>query len=69
MLASPEQAAEVFLGTRTRHGVYSHIILLDSTEAEAVARTRAAGYAGPLTVGEDLMTIHIGNTIAIARHA
>ena len=68
-LASPEQAAEVFLRTGTRHGVYSHVILLDSTEADVVARTRAAGYAGPLTVGEDLMTIQIGDAIDIARHS
>jgi ribonuclease Z len=66
-LASPEQAAEVFRRTGTRHGVYSHVILLDSTEAQVVARTRAAGYSGPLTVGEDLMTIHIGDAIEIAR--
>jgi ribonuclease Z len=66
-LSSPEQAAQVFLRTGTRHGVYSHVILLDSTEADVVARTRAAGYAGPLTVGEDLMTIHIGDRVEIVR--
>jgi ribonuclease Z len=64
-LASPEQAAEVFRRTGTRHGVYSHVILLDSTEGDVIARTRAAGYAGPLTVGADLTTIHIGETIDI----
>ena len=64
-LASPEQAAEVFLRTGTRYGVYSHVILLDSTEAEVVARTRVAGYIGPLCVGQDLMRIHIGNTIEV----
>lgn len=67
-LASPEQAAEVFLRTSTRHGVYSHVILLDSTEADVIARTRAAGFQGPLTVGEDLMTILIGDTIHVTTH-
>jgi ribonuclease Z len=66
-LASPEQVAEVFRRTGARHGVYSHVILLDSTEADLIARTRAAGYAGPLTIGADLTTIHIGETIDVAR--
>jgi ribonuclease Z len=65
-LASPEQAAEVFVGTGARQGVYSHVILLDSTEADVVRRTRAAGFKGPLVVGNDLMTINIGELISIS---
>jgi ribonuclease Z len=67
-LATPEQAAGVFIRTGARYGVYSHVILLDSTEAEVITRTRAAGYAGPLVVGNDLMTITIGETITVSPH-
>jgi ribonuclease Z len=66
-LASPEQAAEVFIRTGTRYGIYSHVILLDSTEADVIARTRAAGYHGPLAVGEDLMVIEIGGKVNVSR--
>jgi ribonuclease Z len=65
-LTSPEQAAEVFRRTGTRQAVYSHVILLDSTEADVIARTRAAGYAGPLTVGSDLTRIDIGDAVQVA---
>jgi ribonuclease Z len=64
-LTSPEQAAEVFRLTGTKYAVYSHVILLDSTKKDLTERTRAAGYRGPLTIGDDLMTIHIGETIDI----
>jgi ribonuclease Z len=64
-LASPEQAAEVFRRTGTRYGIYSHAILLDSTKAEVMERTRRAGYGGPLMIGEDLMTVSIGEAIDV----
>ncbi len=64
-LTSPEQAAEVFRLTGTKYAVYSHVILLDSTKMDLIERTRAAGYRGPLTIGEDLMTIRIGETVDV----
>ena len=64
-LASPEQAGQVFRGTGTRLGVYSHVILLDSTERDLMRRTRLGGFNGPLVVGRDLMRIDIGETVLV----
>ncbi len=55
---SPEQAAGVFNSTVPTMAVYSHIAN-PTTDEELVARTRAAGYTGPLTVGLDLMQITV----------
>ncbi len=52
-------------------------IPLEATEADTcgrcmaapplIARTRAAGYAGPLLVGEDLTVIEIGKSVKVTR--
>lgn len=55
---SPEQAAEVFNSTAPTMAVYTHIAN-PTTDDDLVARTRAAGYTGPLTVGLDLMQIAV----------
>lgn len=64
-LASPEQNAEVFRRTGTRLGVFTHVIRLDSTYDDIIDRTRAAGYSGPLVVGEDRMVIEIGDKVQV----
>lgn len=64
-LTSPEQAAEVFQRTNTRCGVYTHVIPLDSSLSDILRRTRAAGYLGPLVVGEDLMKIDVGADVTV----
>jgi ribonuclease Z len=65
-LASPEQAGEVFLRTGTRLGVFTHVIRMDSSYDDIITRTRAAGYAGPLTIGEDRMVIEVGDAVYVA---
>jgi len=56
---SPEEAGQVFLQTKPKLAVYSHIVLVarprlvTPTVAQVLARTRAV-YKGPLTAGEDL---------------
>ncbi|MGH8652846.1 MAG: MBL fold metallo-hydrolase [Gammaproteobacteria bacterium] len=55
---SPEQAAGVFKSTVPTMAVYTHIAN-PTTDDDLVARTRAAGYTGPLTVGLDLMQITV----------
>jgi len=48
--------------------VYTHIV--DQTGGGAqglINRTRAAGYTGPLEVGQDLTLIEIGNTVTVLR--
>jgi len=61
---TPEQAGEVFSRVKPRLAVYSHIVPSDATEL--VPHTRKT-YSGPLEVGEDLMTIDIGDHIAVHR--
>lgn len=59
---TPEEAAEIFAQVNPRLAVYSHIApnYVDPTE-----RTRAAGYKGPLQVGQDLMKITVSEVITI----
>jgi len=70
---SPEQAGKVFALAQPRLAVFSHIAMpvVDTTIApptvdEIIAGTRKY-YAGPLEVGEDLMTIVIGKEIIVNR--
>ena len=58
----PEQAAAIFQSVAPRMAVYYHIApaVFDPTP-----RTRAAGYAGPLTVGTDLTAINIGQAVTV----
>lgn len=72
---SPQEAGRVFALARPRLAVYTHLVLLARpgvpalTVDELVAETRKT-YAGPLVVGEDLMTLVIGKTgVEILRRA
>ena len=59
---SPEDAAAIFNATLPKMAVYTHMVIPPYEAADGsdeVARTRAAGYAGPLTAGVDLMKIEI----------
>lgn len=61
-----EQAASVFMQTRPRLAVYSHIVLLfGRTESELALRTKAV-YPGPFVVGEDLMQFAIGEKVSVS---
>lgn len=68
-LTTPEQAAAIFSKTRPRLAVFSHIVKKelpgDTGDAAVIARTRKAGYDGPLTMGQDRMTIEVGNDIKV----
>ena len=72
--SSPEQAGEEFSRIRPKVAVFSHFTLLsgqgipEPTLDELIARTRTT-YRGPLEIGEDLMTIWIGDSVAIQRAA
>ena len=66
---TPEQAGEEFSRIRPKLAVYSHFSLLgvpEPTMDELVARTRTT-YQGPLEIGEDLMAISIGDSVAVQR--
>ncbi len=58
MLASPEQAAEVFRRSQTKLGVFTHVIRLDSTLEHLVERAGRV-FDGKVVVGEDRMIIDI----------
>jgi ribonuclease Z len=68
-LTTPEQAAEVFKRDAPKMAVFSHIVTKELNGAkgldELIARTRAAGYSGPLTMGQDRMIINIGDAVEI----
>jgi ribonuclease Z len=63
-LTTPEQAAQVFTKAAPRLAVFSHIVKKELPGAAGddivLERTRKAGYAGPLRMGIDRMTIDVG---------
>jgi ribonuclease Z len=61
---TPEQAGTVFSQVKPKLAVYSHIVPFDARDL--VAHTRKT-YSGPLEVGEDLMSIEIGEKIEVQR--
>src|SRR5215469_2822003 len=66
--STPEQAAQTFMQAAPKLAVYTHIV--DQTGGGSqglINRTRAAGYTGPLEVGQDLTLIEIGNSISVLR--
>jgi ribonuclease Z len=70
---TPEEAGTVFTRAKPRLAVYSHVVLLTTdpaftapTSTDVLQLTRKT-YDGPLEMGEDLMTIEIGNHIEVQR--
>jgi ribonuclease Z len=70
---SPKEAGEIFTRTKPRLAVYTHLILLARgdveklTVSQLIDQTRET-YAGPLEVGEDLMSFTIGkDDVSVAR--
>jgi len=61
---SAEQAGTVFTRVKPRLAVYSHIVPPDAPDV--VPHTRKT-YDGPLELGEDLMSIEIGEKITVHR--
>jgi ribonuclease Z len=68
-LTTPEQAAEVFKRTKPKLAVYSHIVTKElqgkKGEELIIARTRAAGYDGPLLMGVDRMAFEICDGVKV----
>lgn len=59
-----EQAGMIFSLVKPKLAVYSHVVPFDASEL--VAHTRKT-YSGPLEVGEDLMSIDVGDKIEVHR--
>ena len=68
------EAGLVFARTKPKLAVYTHLVMLASDTItapaidELIAETRTT-YAGPLVVGEDLMSFSIGDTVIVQRPA
>jgi ribonuclease Z len=62
---TPEQAGTVFARVKPKLAVYSHIVPPDASDLIPLTRKT---YSGPLEVGEDLMSIEIGEKVVV-RHA
>jgi ribonuclease Z len=70
---TPEEAGTVFTRVKPRLAVYSHVVLVttdpaftEPTSKDVLKLTRKT-YDGPLEMGEDLMTIRIGDKIDVHR--
>jgi ribonuclease Z len=72
--SSPEQAAVIFTRVHPRLAVYTHIVLLSTDPAippptlQDLERATKA-YRGRFEIGEDLMRVTVGDTIAVTRRA
>ena len=70
--STPEEAGRVFDRVKPRLAMYSHIgfpgppAAREPTVQDLIALTRKT-YAGPLEVGEDLMTIEVADSITVRR--
>ena len=67
---SPEEAGKVFEQVKPKLAVYSHIVLLTADPSlpppsvdEMLQRTKQV-YQGPVQIGEDLLSIDIGDTVS-----
>jgi ribonuclease Z len=61
---TPEQAGTVFSRVKPKLAVYSHVVPFDAPDLAAHTRKT---YSGPLEVGEDLMSIEIGDKVVVHR--
>jgi ribonuclease Z len=63
---TPEQAGSIFSQVKPKLAVYSHVVPFDAQEVAAHTRKT---YSGPLEVGEDLMSIDVGDKVEVHRAA
>ena len=61
---TPEQAGEIFSRTGVKLAVYSHIVGPPNSRDELLAGTKKT-YSGAFEIGEDLMTIDVGDEVQI----
>jgi ribonuclease Z len=63
---TPEQAGEIFNRVKPKLALYSHISPPVAKAEEIIPVTRKT-YSGPLKIGEDLMTIDVGEIVEVRR--
>lgn len=69
---SPQEAGRIFAQAKPKMAAFTHLVMLASeivpppTVDELIAATRET-YSGPLSIGEDLMSFEIGETVTVRR--
>ena len=61
---TPEQAGEIFSLTRPQLAVYSHIVGPPDSDDELLVGTKST-YSGAFEIGDDLMTIDVGEEVCV----
>ena len=64
---SPEQAAEVLSRVKPKLAVYPHILLFGDLETKDLIGPTRKNYSGPFEIGEDLMSIDVGEQLEVSR--
>lgn len=64
---TPERAGELFATVKPKLAVYSHIVLFPGISNQELLRQTRRRYSGPLVVGEDLMMLHVGDSVRVER--
>ena len=64
---TPNQAGEIFSRVKPKLAVYNHLLLFGGARAEDLIPATREKYSGPLVVGEDLLQIHIGESVETRR--
>jgi len=62
-LASPEQAAQMFIETGAKVGVFTHNIFYDSSADDIIQRVRKAGFLGEIHIANDREYMTLGTEI------
>jgi ribonuclease Z len=67
---SPAEAGDIFAQTMPKMAAFTHLVMLASDVVpaptiEALTAATRETYAGPLTIGEDLMSFEIGETVTV----
>ena len=72
--SSPEDAGRVFAQVKPKLAVYTHIIRLTNSPSvppptlHDLAQRTATTYTGALQIGEDLMSIEIGDQVKVSKY-
>ena len=64
---APEQAAQVFVATKPKLAIYSHLILFGASSADDVVVATQKGYSGRVEMGTDMTVIEVGDSITVRR--
>jgi hypothetical protein len=62
-LATPEEAARMFIETGAKVGVFTHNIFYDSTEADIIQRVTEAGFEGRVHIAADRDIMTMGEDV------